>query len=298
MARSDRSAHALRHPAAADRTRRLTTRSRPLAHAVAALVAGAAMLALLSCGLLNPDFPDGARRYQPSIRYKGWWQAVEACSGRTGLLGAIRWYTAGDETIPYTIDGVNGIAYRGDVPVIVIAARHVNDGAVVRHEMLHVLLDRDGHPGEYFVQRCGGVVECEDACLREAGYPTAPPSPDTTVAVRELETTVHAYPDTVSLTADSGWVTVVVEARNPLPRAVTVALPPPPRLQRLFWYDLQAIRVDSSAFFGASVPFAASRTYRLAFDVRVGAQTSTGLRELRGGYSISRPAFDTLTIVR
>ena len=260
-------------------------------------LAAALALALVACDALRPRFPDGATRYEPSIRYRGWWLAVEACAGRTAPLGAIRWYSAGGETIPFDRDGVNGIAYPGDVPVIVMAGRHVNDGQVVRHEMLHVLLRGDGHPGEYFVQRCGDIVACEDACRRDAGYPGVPTSADTTIAVTTLQTTVHAYPNPVSLTADSGWVTVVVTAHNPLRRAVSVALPMPTRFQRLLWYDLQAIRSDSVGTVASTVVFPASGTSRAVFDLRIGPQTSTGIRELRGGYSVARATPDTLRIV-
>lgn len=269
---------------------------RPQYATMLSIVAAAAAMALVACDALRPHFPDDATRYEPSIRYKAWWQAVEACSGRTAPLGAIHWYSAGEETIPFDEDGVNGIAYRGTAPVIVIASRHLNDGDVVRHEMLHVLLDRDGHPGEYFVQRCGGIVTCQDACLREAGYPTDPPVADTTVDIRLLPATVRVYPNQVSLTADSGWVTVVVETRNPLPRPVAVLLPTPTRIQRLLWYDLQAIARDSTSTFLSQVVFGPSAPSRAAFDVRISPQTSPGSRELRGGFSINSAATATLQI--
>lgn len=236
-------------------------------------------------------------RYQPSMRYAAWWQAVEACSGRTAPLGEITWYRAGAETIPDVGESYNGLTYQGDVPLVVIAGSHVNDGVVVRHEMLHVLLHRNGHPGEYFVKRCGGIVACGDACLREGGFPVTQPNPDTTIGAAALETTVHAYPNPVSLTADSGWLTVVVEAHNPLPREAFVALPQPSRLQRLFWYDLQAIRVDSIGTGYPNAVFAPAETQRLAFDLRVSPLTSTGARALRGGYSIALAPNDTVRIV-
>ena len=37
---------------------------------------------------------------------------------------------------------------------IVLAGNYENSEMAVRHEMLHHLLDRTGHPPEYFIDRC------------------------------------------------------------------------------------------------------------------------------------------------
>ena len=41
---------------------------------------------------------------------------------------------------------------------IVLAEAGLSDSLLVRHEMLHDLLDRADHPAGLFVERCGGVV--------------------------------------------------------------------------------------------------------------------------------------------
>jgi hypothetical protein len=40
----------------------------------------------------------------------------------------------------------------------------VEQGALVRHEMLHDLLGRGDHPAEFFQRRCGAVVYCNAEC--------------------------------------------------------------------------------------------------------------------------------------
>jgi hypothetical protein len=42
----------------------------------------------------------------------------------------------------------------GRINRIVIAGNYLNHEMVVRHEMLHALLQREGHPTDYFVDRC------------------------------------------------------------------------------------------------------------------------------------------------
>jgi hypothetical protein len=37
---------------------------------------------------------------------------------------------------------------------IVVAGDYVASELVIRHEMLHALLDQEGHPPEYFESRC------------------------------------------------------------------------------------------------------------------------------------------------
>jgi hypothetical protein len=38
---------------------------------------------------------------------------------------------------------------------------------IVRHEMLHALLQRGTHSPEYFHRRCFGVVDCKTSCAAD-----------------------------------------------------------------------------------------------------------------------------------
>jgi hypothetical protein len=79
---------------------------------------------------------------EPLPVYAEWWSATESCSGRAGDLDAISWYTA----TGITADGAlaSGL-WRPPHDIILLLGRE-NDEFVVRHEMLHDLLEGDaGH---------------------------------------------------------------------------------------------------------------------------------------------------------
>jgi hypothetical protein len=106
----------------------------------------------------DPDLPDGSVPLNPvpSI-YAVWWKETERCSGVTGDPSAIRWFQLPGAHYFY----LDGVAYDGtwwETRWILIAGGDLNDGALVRHEMLHDLLRQTGHPAEYFKVKCAGVV--------------------------------------------------------------------------------------------------------------------------------------------
>ncbi len=116
------------------------------------------MLLLAACTMLEPssDFPSNAVPMTPPAAYLGWWQATEACAARTGRFTRIRWYVVpGAMTFPTHEGPKVGLWSRvGDEVRIAVAEGYVAHELVVRHEMLHALLDREGHPPLYFQQRC------------------------------------------------------------------------------------------------------------------------------------------------
>ena len=88
--------------------------------------------------------------------YAVWWQSTEACSGLKGNFAGIEWFQVPNvstfESQAGTVVGLweNSAGQNR----ITIAGEYVDNELVVRHEMLHALLDRAGHPQEYFVTRC------------------------------------------------------------------------------------------------------------------------------------------------
>ncbi len=77
--------------------------------------------------------------FDPPATYDVWWTSVETCSGRTGDMRRIAWYLASG------VEG-DGMVARGrwSPPHDIILVRgYEDDPAVVRHEMLHDLLDGD-----------------------------------------------------------------------------------------------------------------------------------------------------------
>ena len=112
-------------------------------------------LFLLACQSPTAFTPPGAVPFDPPAIYRTWWAEVEACSGLRGDFDAVRWYR---------VDPPNEVRLPTGRPVrgfwasngnrIFIRAADLDLPYVPRHEMLHALLRRPGHPAEYFVTRC------------------------------------------------------------------------------------------------------------------------------------------------
>jgi hypothetical protein len=89
--------------------------------------------------------------------YQTWWAKTEACSGLHGEYSSLRFYQVpGVSTFSSTVGTVVGLwTQDGRENRITVAGDYLNNELVVRHEMLHALLERTGHPHEYFVDKCG-----------------------------------------------------------------------------------------------------------------------------------------------
>ncbi len=118
----------------------------------------AVLVSLVSCEVLGPSapLPHNAVALVAPPEYEGWWAQTEACSGRRGNLKDIRWFVVPGVATFMTREGlkVGRWSRGGDGTEIVLAGDYVSDELVVRHEMLHALLDREDHPPEYFTDRC------------------------------------------------------------------------------------------------------------------------------------------------
>lgn len=117
-------------------------------------------LVLAACGdHFGPaPLPAGAVPYGAPASYLRWWQDVERCAGRSAAFDRVRWFVVpGADT--FVADGrrVEGVwieHYR----YIVVAEPFMTDSLLVRHEMLHDVLNRVDHPAVYFGEACRGVV--------------------------------------------------------------------------------------------------------------------------------------------
>lgn len=100
--------------------------------------------------------PVGAVALSAPAIYREWHQSTEACSGLAGSFSTIQFYVVPGVSTFSTEDGPKvGLWTRvGKINRIVIAGDYLEHEMVVRHEMLHGLLGREGHPPEYFVDRC------------------------------------------------------------------------------------------------------------------------------------------------
>ncbi len=121
------------------------------------LPALALWLGAASCAGLEPSAPPaGAVLLTPPVEYAEWYARTESCAQLSGSADGIEWYVVpGVATFETSIGEKVGLWEQvGGVSRITIAGDYVGNEMVVRHEMLHDLLERTGHPPEYFVTRC------------------------------------------------------------------------------------------------------------------------------------------------
>jgi hypothetical protein len=113
-----------------------------------ALLAAAALTACGDLGFVSSV--TGRRAFNPPTVYREWWAAIESCSGRQAPLDRIRWYLAD----AVSGDGLVARARWSAPHDIIIVAGYENDSTLVRHEMLHDLLDGDRQHRRLEWDRC------------------------------------------------------------------------------------------------------------------------------------------------
>jgi hypothetical protein len=260
-----------------------------------ALVASVAFLG--SCVVLTePAFPSDAARITPPAQYAAWWKVTEACSGLRGDYAAVQWYVVPEARV--TVDGTDydGYTWTKDEPRIVLARGMVHGaGTLVRHEMLHALLVRGGHPRAYFVERCGDIVSCEFACASEAGGWQRPRQGDPIVDPEQLQVSASIMPVPVSKSADSAWAAIVVSAHNPSSSPVWVRLPADVRRGgNDLWYEASGFWSQALLAPDTLVGFGPGQTRRAVFDTKAyhpgSVDAALGTHTLVGGFSRAQTA--------
>lgn len=106
------------------------------------------LLALTGCGF----DPDGDVPLEPPPVYREWFAKTEACSGRTGDFSRLRWSVI--EGYSFTCASGQCAGHWRTDHQIFLASEWVMDEMVVRHEMLHDILNRSGHPDPPFGDGC------------------------------------------------------------------------------------------------------------------------------------------------
>lgn len=232
-------------------------------------------LLLCSCELFS-SLPGGAERFDPPAIYREWWSFTEECSGITGDYDRVNWYRIpGDSSFPVGNGSDANAAWDHDGNRIIIAGSAVFAGDLVRHEMLHALLQASGHPRDAFITHCDGTVVCTDRCILDAG--AAPPPDPEADSVAPTVLTVHAevIPSAPSSSISEGAFMMIVTAMNTTSAPVIIRSPrggfgPVTYEFRIF------SRVNSSdAEIQAEAPeetrFAPLETKKFIFDFHVGA---------------------------
>jgi hypothetical protein len=257
--------------------------------------------------------PPGAQRFAPPAAYRQWWALTEACSGLHGSFDAVQWYVVPNASTLRLDDGeVVNAAWEAKGNRIILAAELDGPyaGDLVRHEMLHALLQAGGHSREAFIGRCGGIVVCTTGC--DAG-PGAAPVPDPAaipVDPTALEIGVEVTTTPATPPDSERSVTMVITARNPSRDPWQVRLPPSgdagapgsfsynlenKAIGEQVWYDMRADAPEVTRF-------AAGETKRFIFDfwVRSGPfryDVAPGTWTFRGAYGrIWAPLPPTLTL--
>jgi hypothetical protein len=105
---------------------------------------------------------------------------------------------------------------------IVIAESAILGGGYVRHEMLHALKQKPGHPREDFLDKCGGVVTCAPDCVAEGGPPPPADANTPSVSAASLELTMEIVPEAPSVRTEGGVFSLILSARNPANHQVVV----------------------------------------------------------------------------
>ena len=123
----------------------------------AQLACAFAPIAVGGCMAFEPsDIPTGAVPLEAPAHFREWWASTEQCSGLTGSMDVIRWYVV-PEVSSFETDIGEKVGLWIKTPtdaVIVLAETYADHELVVRHEMLHQLLQRSGPPQEYCGDRC------------------------------------------------------------------------------------------------------------------------------------------------
>ncbi len=123
------------------------------------------LLVSTACGsdaITGPDpyFPAGAVAFNPPPRiYATWWADVEGCSHLSAPFASVHYYYFPASGFFYVkSDEVLG-AWSNQGNRITVAEGVALDPFVVRHEMLHALLQTGDHPAAYFSTACVALVK-------------------------------------------------------------------------------------------------------------------------------------------
>lgn len=186
----------------------------------------ACALALAACSEPTAPIPQDATEFTPPSHYAFWWSLTQQCSGRTARYEDVRWYS-----VPANYVAVqNGDTLTGEwfprTNQIVLSQSGLKDPELIRHEMLHSLMNQTTHARDAFLTRCNGYVSCVDQCARDVSPIDTLPQP----GAEELDPTklnvrLAIAPDSVTAAANDGWFVIVLSVTNPIAHAVRVRLP-------------------------------------------------------------------------
>lgn len=108
--------------------------------------------------------------------YQEWWRKTEQCSGMSGDMAGVTFYAVDSPSGAISLgrEVAHGWWIR-DGNRIYLPANALAEEWLVRHEMLHALLQRGSHPNDMFVKAChlaSGPVWRDSTLTRDPMNPT------------------------------------------------------------------------------------------------------------------------------
>lgn len=269
------------------------------------------MFGVIGCSWITAPLPPNAERFAPPAIYTRWWAMTEACSGHSGDLAALRWYRAPGFVLTVNEQDAAGY-YNFSENRIVLAEAYLDDGAAVRHEMLHALLRVPGHPRAQFLGACASLVSCTGSCITDAGRWHAP-SAYAMVSPDSIELGVQAILRPREADGQR-WLALNVTVRNPRGHAVLVAVPPwpgtppggiDPDRPPSFTFDVRGpvggVGGPMNVADSSTVFFQPFETKQWLYEFRVASDLSEyhvppGRYLVRGGYARLWTPYDTIAV--
>jgi hypothetical protein len=262
---------------------------------------------------VDPQFPSDAEEFSPPAVYATWWKMTEACSGMTGHLGAITWFRTGQALHAFPSGDPLGGYWTPVGNRIVLTNDLALDGGVVRHEMLHALIRKGGHPRNQFLGKCMGTVLCPDACIRDGGPYAHPAETPIHVTGDSIAITLDIEPGNPASAHDGGFFSMTVIVRNrsthwvTVPSSLSQNFPgyTGPDSSRTFEIDVRGptggIMIPEGLFDLSEWIFAPGETKKHVFDFAIGndlraSRLPPGNYLARGGYSDYWAAYSSFVI--
>jgi hypothetical protein len=218
-------------------------------------------------------------------------------------MGAVDWYRVPGRQFTRGGEQAGGY-YNRYTKRIVLAEAGIEEGAIVRHEMLHALVGRSGHARSQFLGACAALVYCQGRCISDAGGWLLPQKDYVILQPDSLDVVSRAQ--LLPREADGQrWVALEVTVRNPRGRAVLVAAPGDPATPPTFGFKLAGpfggisageVATDSSTLF-----FEPFETKRWLFEFLVTSDLTRhhitpGDYAIGGSYARRSGGFDTIVV--
>jgi hypothetical protein len=269
-----------------------------------------------ACSLITEPLPADAEPFAPPAVYARWWAMTEECSGLSGNFDDVSWYRVPGTRFMHGGREAGG-SWSKFANRIVLAESNVENGDMVRHEMLHALRGLPGHTRSQFLGTCASLVLCQGSCIDDAGRWQLPRRDYVILPPESLEVSFSAK--VLPRESDGQrWFELEVSVGNPRGRAVLVAAPGDAVTPPSFGYDLRGpasginagggieggdVVTDSSTLF-----FEPFETKQRLFEFQVKPEVfdgrtsglmyhlSPGTYLVRGTYAWHRPPYGTLEV--